>query len=138
MVKYSKWIGLLAVIVLIYASFQPWVVIVSKNITITGLDAAGTNFGKPALMNLFTSVIAALFFILPYPMAKRANLFFCAFNLAWALRNFILFSICHAGECPVKRAGLYIVLTCSIVIMIASLFPDIKLQDEKENDQAQP
>jgi hypothetical protein len=138
MVRYSKWIGLFAVLLLIYASFQPWVVIPSKSITITGLDPAGTNFGKPALMNLFTSVIAALFFMLPYPMAKRANLFFCAFNVAWALRNFILFSICHAGECPQKRAGLYIVLTCSIVMMIASFFPDIKLKDEKEIDQEQP
>jgi hypothetical protein len=77
------------------------------------------------------STIAAVFFLLPYEMAKRSNVFFCAVNLAWALRNFILLSICQAGECPEKQTGLYLYLVASIIIMICALFPDIKLKDEK-------
>lgn len=74
--KYSKWIGFFAVCLLVFASFQPWVIVPSKNIVITGMNAAGTNFGKPALINLFISGIAAILFLVPSLMAKRANLFF--------------------------------------------------------------
>jgi hypothetical protein len=131
--KYSNWIGILSVIVLIYASFQPWVFIDSQNLTLTGMNTAGTTFGKPALVNLVLSAVAAMLFLLPYVFAKRANLFFCALNLAWAIRNFILLSICHAGECAEKKTGIYIYVAAAIMIMLMGLFPDVKLKDE-END----
>jgi hypothetical protein len=130
--KYSKWIGLAGVALLIFASYQPWVVITSKNLVLTGMHTTGTNFGKPALMNIFTAIIAAILFIVPTVMAKRTNLFFCGFNIAWCLRNFVVISSCRAGECPEKMHGLYLLVIASIIMLIASFFPDIKLKEEKE------
>jgi len=132
--KYSKWIGILAVAVLIVASFQPWVYVVSKDLTITGLHTEGTNFGRPALLNIIMSCIAAVFFMVPRLMAKRANIFFCAFNLAWAFRNFLLISMCRGGECPQKQTGIYMLLIAAVIIMLAALFPDIKLKEEKNEE----
>jgi hypothetical protein len=129
--KYSKWIGLFGVALTVYAAFQPWVFVVSKNITVTGLNATGTNFGRPAMLNVILSIIAAVFFLAPYVMAKRANLFFCAFNLAWSIRNFIIVSLCRAGECPEKQTGLYLLLIAASLMMFSALFPDIKLKKEE-------
>jgi len=42
-----KWVGFLATLALIAACFFPWVFIESKNITVTGIESAGTTFGKP-------------------------------------------------------------------------------------------
>src|ERR1700753_338110 len=106
--KYSKWLGIVGVILLIIACTMPWVQIISKNITVTGLNATGTNYGKPGLMNIILSCFAAAFFLLPKVLAKRSNLFVCAFNTAWAIRNYILVSACFLGECPVKQIGLYL------------------------------
>lgn len=132
--KNSKWIGVAGVVLLFVAAFQPWITVVSKEITITGMDTAGTNFGKPALMNLIVSGMAAILFLLPAVMAKRANLFFCAFNLAWCIRNFIIVSTCRAGECPEKRFGLYLLLAASVIITIASLLPDNKIKEQQLNE----
>ena len=129
--KYSKWVGLLGVALLVVAAYQPWVWVASKNITISGMHATGTNFGRPALLNLIVSGFAATCFIMNSVMAKRANLFFCAFNLAWTVRNFIIVSICRGGECPEKKLGLYILLAASVIMMIAALLPDLKLKEEK-------
>ena len=130
--KYSKWIGILAFVMLIVISYQPWVYIASKQITVTGLNAAGTNFGKPALLSLVMGVVAVILFLLPYTGAKRANLFFCALILAWAIRNFIILSTCRQGDCPQKEAGLYIMLAASIIMLAASLFPDVKLKNSEQ------
>ena len=129
--KYSKWIGLFAIILMVFAAYQPWVVIPSKNLVVTGLHAEGTNFGKPAMINLIMSGFAGICFLLTSVMAKRMNLFFCAFNLAWAIRNFIVVSLCRAGECPEKKIGLYLVVTASIIMTIAALLPDIKLKNSE-------
>ena len=132
MMKYSKWIGLFAVLLLIFASFQPWIAIPARQLTITGMDTTGTNFGKPALVNIIISAIAAIFFLVRPVMAKRANVFFCTLNIAWAVRNFILLSICRAGECPEKKISLYLVLIASVIMLVASLFPDVTIGPETE------
>jgi hypothetical protein len=53
-------------------------------------------------------------------------------NIAWAIRNYFIISMCREGECPEKQIGLWLVLLASILILIAALFPDIKLKEEKE------
>jgi hypothetical protein len=129
--KFSKWVGLFAVLLLIFSAFQPWITIPARQLTITGLDTTGTNFGKPALMNIIISSIAAIFFIIPPLMAKRANVFVCTLNMAWAIRNFILLSICRTGECPEKQHGIYLLLVASLIMMAASLFPDVTIKQER-------
>ncbi len=138
--KYSNWIGIAAFVMLVVVSYQPWVYIESKEITVTGLRAAGTNFGKPALMSLTLGVIAFILFLLPYTGAKRANLFFCALNLAWAVRNYVVLSTCREGDCPDKRPGLYLMLAASILMLAASLFPQGKLNKAEpgSNDPTEP
>ena len=129
--KFSKWIGIAGVLLVFVAAFLPWIWIPSMNITVTGMQAQGTNFGKPALLNMLVSLVAAILFYAPTVMAKRANIFFCAFNLAWTIRNYIIVSTCRGGECPEKRFGLYLLIAASVIMIAAALFPDIKLKEEE-------
>lgn len=128
--KYSKWIGLAGIVLLVISCMLPWVAIESRNIVATGLSTEGTNFGKPGLMNLVMCFFAFIFFLVPRIWAKRANLFFCAFNLAWAIRNYIIVSGCFAGECPVKKLGLYLLIISAVVMVISAIFPDLELKPE--------
>lgn len=86
----------------------------------------------PGIMNVFMSVISLVLFIIPRIWAKRANLFFAGFNLAWAFRNMILVSTCHGGECPEKHAGLYLLMVASSIQMLMAVFPDIKLEEKNK------
>ena len=131
--KYSKWIGLLSVITVIIVCYTPWVYVPSVKLDISGMYATGkNNFGKPGLMNILCSVGAGMFFLLPQIWAKRTNIFFCGFNIAWAIRNYILLSRCYSGECPLKKAGLYILVTASAIMLIMSLMPDVEIKEDKK------
>lgn len=104
-----------------------WVYIVSKKITVTGFESTGTDFGKPGALHLLLSVLFIIFSLIPRIWAKRANVPVAALNVGWAIRNFLLISACSGGECPEKQVGLYMVIACSVIMMLASWYPDIKI-----------
>jgi hypothetical protein len=125
-----KWVGLLATIALVIACFFPWVFIESKNITVTGIDATGTSFGKPGYFHFILAAFYLVFHFTPRIWAKRINLLVVALNIGWAARNYFLISACAGGECPHKKVGLYVVLISSFVMLIAALLPKIKLAEK--------
>jgi hypothetical protein len=127
-----KWIGLLAAVVLVVACFFPWVFIESKNITISGINAGGTSFGRPGYFHLVLATLYTVFHLTPRIWAKRSNLLITALNVAWAARNYFLISACSGGECPEKRAGLYLILIASFLMLVAALFPKMNIRASEE------
>jgi hypothetical protein len=130
--RYMKWIGLFGIVLLVVSCFMPWVFIASKNITVTGVDSTGTNFGKPAYFHFFFGFFFLIFHLVPRLWAKRVNLIIVALNTAWAVRNYFIVSSCRVGECPEKQAGLFLVIIACAIMLLAALFPDIELKEEKE------
>src|SRR6187399_2777585 len=110
MTKWMKWIGLLSAVLLIVSCFTPWVYIAMKDVTVSGVESTGTAFGKPGYLHFILGGIYFLFMLIPKVWTKRANLLVCGFNLAWSIRNFIVISSCYMGECPEKKAGLYLII----------------------------
>jgi hypothetical protein len=127
-----RWIGILAVLLLIFSCFMPWVVITSKNIVVSGVDSTGTNFGKPGYTHFILGLFFIIFHLIPKLWAKRSNLLIVALNIAWAIRNYFIISACREGDCPEKKIGLWLVLMSSVFMLIAALFPDIELKEEKK------
>jgi len=59
------------------------------------------NFGRPGLMNCILAAMSMIMFLLPFIWAQTHQYFFIvAFNIAWAVRNYILLTKCYGGECP--------------------------------------
>lgn len=129
--KYSQLIGIIACTVIVFICFLPWAYIAGPQITVTGLEDGGSNFGKPGLMNIFLSAICLVFFAIPKIWAKRSNIILATFNFAWAARNFFLLSVCEAGECPEKKVGLYLLVLDCLLILIMSLLPNLKVKINK-------
>jgi hypothetical protein len=129
--RYMKWIGLAAAILLVVSCFSPWVFIESRNITVSGIDATGTNFGKPGYFHLLMTALFLICTFIQRVGAKRTNLLITALNLGWAIRNYFIITICQAGECPEKKMGIYLLLLASILMLVSALFPDMKLKEEK-------
>src|SRR5258706_15327690 len=120
-----KWIGIIAAIVLIIACFMTWVIIPSKNILVSGVEARGTNFGKPGYFHFVMALFFLLFSLIQRVWAKRANLPVTALNMAWAIRNFFLVTICRGGDCPEKHIAVYLILVTSFLMLVSSLLPDL-------------
>jgi len=129
--RFMKWIGLMAAILLVISCFTPWVIIASKNIIVSGIDSAGTNFGKPGYFHLLMAFFFLCFHFTPKIWAKRINLLIVALNLAWAIRNFFVIPACIGGECPEKESGIYFILLASVIMLLAALIPDMKIKEKE-------
>ncbi|WP_147202966.1 hypothetical protein [Segetibacter aerophilus] len=127
--KYSNYVGVIVAILLIGCCFLPWVYIESIKTTITGLHTEPTRYGKPGILHIAFSVLCILFFLIPTLWAKRTNLFVGAFNFAWGIRNFLIVTHCDFGECPEKRFGIYAILLLSILMLVMTTIPKVKLKE---------
>lgn len=128
--KHSQTIGVIAVLALVGICYIPWSFIESKNIVLTGLNTAGTEFGRPGLVNIALGTLALILFIIPTIWAKRINIFVGAINLAWSIRNYLLLTSCFLGDCPEKRPGIYLLLFASVTILVMSLLPKVNMPED--------
>ena len=128
--RYMKWIGLAAVILLILGCFMEWVHIVSIDKSISGVDSNGLEYGKPGYFHFFMSIFFVAFTLIPRVWAKRVNLLIVSLNIAWAIRNYFILGVCAAGECPERKMGLYLVTIASFIMFVSALFPDVELKDK--------
>ncbi len=140
-VKILSWFGMAACIVLIISCFLPWTYYADPRIvneadrTFNGFFSFKQQYGKPGNTFVFLGALILLFMILPRVWAKRTNLFMAAFVLAYAFKTYVLFTSCYNAYCPEKKAGIFIMLFSAIVILIACVFPNMKIVDNKKNDQ---
>jgi hypothetical protein len=131
--KYSQWIGIIAAVILVIACFMPWTYHPDLQKNFTGFFSENRIYGKPGNVFIFFAVISVALFLFPRVWAKRANLLFCAMIVAYAIRSFIMFSGCYRGICPEKKAGLWLMLAASALMMIMALLPDTKMPEKKAN-----
>jgi hypothetical protein len=131
-VKILHWLGIAACILLIVSCFLSWTYHADINQTFTGFYSYLNKYGKPGKFLTFFAVLVLIFMLLPKIWAKRTNLFICAFTLAYAIKTFTLFSSCYKNYCPQKLSGLYLMLACSVIMLLASFFPNIKLSEKKQ------
>jgi len=132
--KILHWAGLTACVLLIISCFMPWAYFADPHIvneserTFTGFYSYGNNYGRPGKLLVMIGVIVLILMLLPKIWAKRTNLFVCALAVGYAVKTYILFVSCYNAYCPEKRAGIFIMLTATIVMLIASVFPRLQLK----------
>lgn len=132
MVRYSKWISLFAFLLLLVACFLPWTYHADVNQDFTGFYSAKNIYGKPAKLLLVFAGITTLCSFVPVLWMKRTALLVGGLNVAYGIKNFLLFGSCYLGYCPEKKAGLFIMLIATILIFLMSFFPDGKVKVKSE------
>jgi len=78
------------------------------------------------------AAIVLLFMLLPKIWAKRTNLFLSALTVAYAFKSYVLFTSCYNNYCPEKKYGVFLMLISSVVMLVASAFPYMKLKPSKK------
>jgi hypothetical protein len=129
--KYSQFIGIAAAIALVIVCTLPWVYIPSLHIYLSGLNGKSSpelTFGNQIQSHGFFATAMIICFYVPRIWAKRLNVFLGAINLAWAFKNFLIFSMCRGGECPEKQVGLYLLLVFASILFVMSLLPKLDVK----------
>jgi hypothetical protein len=132
--RFFKPLGALSALLLVFACFRPWVIIASRNLVVTGMETTGTNYGKPGLGHIIFAVIFLALIFIPKVWSRRLNMFFMAFNVAWAFKNLLLISACYYGECPVKQTALYALPVLSVIMLLTVLLAPEKMPVASETD----
>ncbi len=128
--KHSQTIGIITAILLIGTCFLPWIEVPGQKIVINGLQGFINDkftFGTQIKPHSFFAIIAILLFFKKALWAKRTNIFICFLSISWAIKNFILMSICRP-ECPTIKPGLYLLVFFASVMLLMSLLPKIKIE----------
>jgi hypothetical protein len=126
--KYSQMIGIIAALMLVVVCTLPWVYIPSLQVYLTGINgkaSAELTFGSQIKSHGFFATAMIICFFVSKIWSKRLNVFLGATNLAWAFKNFIIFSMCRGGECPEKQVALYLLLVFAIIMFGMSLLPKL-------------
>lgn len=132
--RYSKYIGVVAAAALIAACFLPWVVVPGLNITLNGLNGKvndQVSFGTQIISHSFFCLLMIVFFVLPGIGVKRANVVIGAIHVAWAVKNYYVFTACRVGECPEKKIGVYLIVLLSIIMLVMTLLAQVKFKNEE-------
>lgn len=125
--KFIYWAGVLACILLIVSCFLPWVYYDDLKQTFTGFYSYQNQYGKPGKLLVAIGVITLVLMLLPKIWGKRVNLFTTALCVGYTIKTYILFTSCYKAYCPEKLAGIYLMLGASVLMLVASIFPGIKI-----------
>ena len=128
--KYLNWIGIAACIMLIISCFLPWVHYADINQNFTGFYSYQNQYGKPGRLFLVLGTLILIFMLLPKVWAKRANHFVSALVVAYAVKSYILFSSCYNNYCPQKLFGIYLMVFCTVLMLLAAAFPKLSINTE--------
>ncbi len=130
--KYYKVIGLLACIALIVSCFLPWAYYPDLQKSFSGFFSEQNVYGKPGIAFTFFAVISVLLIFINKIWAKRTLIFFAALNVGYLLKTYVIYTSCYKGYCPEKQYGLYFLIISSIILLLISFFPDVKLNDNEK------
>lgn len=131
-------VGLAACILLVIVCFLPWTYYADPHITteaertFTGFFTFHNQYGKPGKLLSAIAIIVFAFMLVPKLWAKRANLFITALGVGYAIKTYILYTSCYNAYCPEKKAGIFIMMASVVVLLVASAFPDVKMEQDNK------
>lgn len=133
--KFYKQIGFIACVLLIISCFLPWAYYPDLHQSFTGFFSEKEIYGKPGKVFIFFAACSVILIFIDKIWAKRTLIFITAFNLGYLIRTYILFTTCYNTICPSKEYGLYLLILSSVVLMIVSFFPDLKVAEGVTSDE---
>lgn len=131
------YLGLAACVLLVVSCFMPWayyndpaITDVSQR-TFTGFFSFQNYYGKPGKFLTICASVSFMLKLAPKVWAKRVDLFWCALGMAYALKAFFEYSGVYGSVVPQTQPGIYLMLGASVLMLVAAIFPDLKVVVKK-------
>lgn len=130
--KYYKLIGFSTCVLIVISCFLPWTYYADLHTSFTGFFSEQNIYGKPGKVFIFFAVCSAILIYLDKILAKRTLIFFAALNIGYLIKTYVLFTSCYSTICPQKEYGFYLLMLGSVLLLIVSVFPNLKVEDSEE------
>jgi hypothetical protein len=135
--KILHYVGILSCLLLIGSGFLPWAYYGDPAIadeaqrTFTGFYTYQNYYGKPGKFLSIFAGLSLLLKLLPKVWAKRVDLFLSAVCMAYGLKAFFAYKGVYFGVVPQVKAGLFLMLAAAVLMMVAAIFPDLKILEKR-------
>ena len=129
--KKSQWIGIAGALLVIGACFLPWGYYPDLQKEFTGFFSEKNIYGRPGKVLIFFEVIGIFLFLIPRVWAKRANILVSGLAFGFGVKSYVLYTACYRGTCPERRVGIFLVLGGALVVLVASLLPDLVVKEKE-------
>ncbi len=123
MANYSRWISLGALVLLAISCTMPWAYYPDLGKDFTGFFSEQNRYGKPAYLLLTLGGLSTLMAFLMPTWAKFTGLLAAGLNLAYAIKTIFSFGMCYLAICPEKKLGIWLMLGCAALLLMAAMFP---------------
>ena len=133
--KYSKYIGILAALLMVAACFMPWTFYPDLGKTFNGFFSQENAYGKPGILLSMLAAISIILFLVPRVWAKYWNIFFSAIIFTYALKSFVLFAGCYPKGCPEKLIGIWLMMAAASIVLLASLMPETRRRNSANGNR---
>lgn len=130
--RHYKLIGILTAVILAVSCFLPWAFYEDLQKSFTGFFSEENTYGKPGIVFLFVAAVSILLVLSDKVWAKRTHVVISALNIGYLIKTYILFTSCYNGYCPQKEFGIYLLVTSCLMMLVVSLFPNVKLVEGSE------
>lgn len=128
--KYSKWLTLLAAVLLISSCFMDWAYYPDIQKSFTGWFSEKNVYGKPGKWLTVMAVFAVIAQFLPSLFLKRTNLFLMALNAAYAFYTFVKYTRSYGITHPAAHWGIYLMVSTSLLLLLTAMFPSGHLKSK--------
>lgn len=119
------------------ACFMSWAYYPDLQKEFTGFFSEQNIYGRPGKVFVFFAVINVVLFLIPRVWAKRANILAAGMAFAFGVKSYILYTACYRGICPERRAGIFLVVLGAVIVLVASLLPDLPVRTGDEAKEKQ-
>lgn len=133
--KFYKLTGFFACALLIVSCFLPWAYYADLHESFTGFYSHENIYGKPAKVFIFLAVCSLILIYLDKIWAKRTLIFLSALNIGYLIKTYVLFTSCYSTICPQKQYGLYLLMISVLALLIVSLLPNLKVEEETPKEK---
>lgn len=111
---------------MIASCFLPWTYYKAIGDTFTGFHVTrfptGNYYGKAGLTISVMTFMTLIFMLIPRNWARRFSMLPAALLVAFAIRTFVIFTGELIQGDVIKKPGIYLMVICSILVLLASVF----------------
>lgn len=116
-------------LLLIGAAFLPWIHIDAYNITLTGVNDQGLDYGPRGRGQIYFAVICILMILINRNGSMLFGIVVAAVNVAFAASHLYVYR-CYGGICPQKLYGLFLSMAASLALLVFLLYTPVRPEEE--------
>lgn len=137
--KWQRWLGIAACIILIISCAMHWTWYPDIKEYFSGFYSRNNYYGRPGILLCTFAAAGVAFYILKKNWSDRLNMILAAIASAYAITSFLRFASGYDGFVPGKQAGIYLMLISTIIhlvmaVMVSAMVKtQVPLHPEKEN-----